>query len=311
MLPCIDFKSMKAVYFTLGFIMFSMFCIGQNWAPIGATWYYTEGFATSGDVDYFKIESAKDTLIQGKTCKKLMKRHKPLCADRPDVEFMYSENNRVYFLDTNFNSFQNLYDFNANTGDQWIIKIKNYHNPQIADTLFVHVDSTTVDTINGYPLKKLFVKYIFHNDVNPNYNYTSIIIEKIGDLQYMFNYAPSTSFSCDFNFSVGLRCYSDTVIGNYQTGITSSCDYVNIGISEKRYYYIEVFPNPASSYILLELPIKQSIFYKIVSVYGTECLSGTTENNRINIESLVKGLYLLEIYDLNDNILAFAKFIKN
>src|SRR5512137_1956410 len=104
---------MKHVSLLSAFCLLCLTTPAQEWAPIGALWHYTEKFSVWNppiEIDYIKIESIKDTIIADKVCKKLTKRHNLCCTDRPDVEFMYSENNQVFFYDTHFNSFQLLYD---------------------------------------------------------------------------------------------------------------------------------------------------------------------------------------------------------
>ena len=301
---------MKTFTFAFGFLMLSVLCGAQNWAPVGATWYYTEYFAFSPHIDYLRIESVKDTIIQGKACKELVKRHYLICSDRPDKEFTYSENNKVYFLDTIFNSFQTLYDFGANTGDQWMIKIKNYSNPSVPDTLFVHVDSTSYKTINGIQLKMQYVTYHFHNEVDPGFAYSSVILDRIGDTLYMFDFWPSYYFACDGNLSGGLRCYSDSVIGNYKTGIADSCNYVFTGINEKSSASVEVYPNPVSDFIFIKSPDQRSFSFRLLNVLGIECLAGRTENSEIDIRPLMNGIYFLEISDQSNNLLVYKKIIK-
>jgi len=43
--------------------------LGQNWAPIGATWYYEIVYPFSPQLAYIKYESVGDTNIQGHLCK--------------------------------------------------------------------------------------------------------------------------------------------------------------------------------------------------------------------------------------------------
>lgn len=181
------------------------------------------------DEDYIKFESVKDTMVLGKNCRKITKRHKLVCNDRPLNEYMYSENDTVYFYDPNFNDFQVLYDFSANQFDSWTILVKDDPLRNV-DTLTIIVDSTDVVSINGFDLKQLYVTYRFIYDFQntgdiDTIHYQSSIIERIGDLQYMFNYAPAWSFTCDGNYTNGLRCYEDPVIGLYETGLAESCDY--------------------------------------------------------------------------------------
>lgn len=60
----------------------------QEFAPVGAEWYYNERFAFSGDVDYIKFTSVKDTVVQGKTCSKIIKRQRLISQD-------FSENTKL------------------------------------------------------------------------------------------------------------------------------------------------------------------------------------------------------------------------
>ena len=72
-------------------IVFSFGGYSQEWAPIGATWHYSEKFIFWNpiDEDYIKYESVKDTLINGINCKKIIKRHDVWCNVRPEIELMY------------------------------------------------------------------------------------------------------------------------------------------------------------------------------------------------------------------------------
>ena len=197
----------------------------QEFAPIGAEWYYNERFAFSGDIDFIKFTSEKDTVIHGKTCKKITKRHKIDCYDRPDTEFLYSGNDTVYFFDPAFNEFQNLYVFNSAPNDSRIIKIKD--ETQEIDTITIRVDSVSTKQINGQNLKALHVTYDKNDEIYPE-TYSSTIIEKIGDVKYMFNWYPWSQIVCNANWTDGLRCYQDSEIGLYSTGIVDSCDYIYI-----------------------------------------------------------------------------------
>ena len=156
----------------------------QEFAPIGAEWHYNERFAFSGDIDYIKFTSEKDTVIHGKSCKKITKRHKIYCFDRPDTEFLYTSNDTVYFFDATFNEFQNLYIFNSAPNDSWIIKIKD--EAQEIDTITISVDSVSTKQINEQNLKTLHVTYDKNDEIYPE-SYSSTIIEKIGDVRLSKN----------------------------------------------------------------------------------------------------------------------------
>jgi hypothetical protein len=306
---------MKTIKLIFIFVLFSLTGIAQEWAPTGATWHYTERFSfwSPIEIDYIKIESVKDTVVEGITCKKLTKRHNIGCTDRPDVEFMYSQDDKVYFYDPGFGTFQILYDFGANPGDSWVIRIKDYFHPDDTDSLVVMVDSTDFININGVELKRLSVTYLFLNETNPNYTYNSVIIESIGDLWYMFNYYPEWAFGCDANFSQGLRCYEDSVIGLYETGIADSCTYVQFwtGMEEDSKPPIDLYPNPATECVTFKGGPGIYSLYRILDITGKKILSGAVVNNQIGVQNLEKGLYIIELYSNKNIVLSRQKFLKN
>jgi hypothetical protein len=70
------------VLIILWLVLISDVTFSQDFAPIGAQWYYSEHHAFSGDIDYLKIESVKDTVIKGLACRKLVKNTVLNCTGR-------------------------------------------------------------------------------------------------------------------------------------------------------------------------------------------------------------------------------------
>ena len=222
--------------------------IAQSFAPVGATWHYSERFAFSGAVDYIRFTAEMDTMVNNQLCSKITKRHK-LLNGRPQTEFLFSRNDTVFFLDTTFNEFQILYDFNAGPGDSWDIKVVTWENE--IDTFSIRVDSTSMVNINGTMLKAMHVSYLMFDGYLPE-TYNSTIIEKIGVITYMFNWnviAPLV----DANWTDGLRCYEDQDLGMYSTGIADSCEYTTLAIddSEQTNIATKIFPNPNDGHFFL------------------------------------------------------------
>lgn len=302
-------------------ILFFSFCFlwltttSQGWAPIGARWHYTENFSFWNPIveDYIKIESVKDTVVAGKVCRKLTKRHNIGCSDRPDIEFMYSENNQVFFFDTNFSSFQILYDFGAIQGDSWAILVKDLDPPEDVDTLIVSVDSTNQTIINGISLKQLFVTYKLKGETNPYVKHNSTIIESIGDLWYMFNYYPEWALGCDMNFSEGLRCYEDSLIGLFETGIADSCEYIKLldGNEDIESPPITIYPVPANEVLLVKIEKRIPIQFKIYDFTGKVVLTRILKDNRIPVYELKPGIYIIELFDSNESLLSRQKILIN
>ncbi len=285
--------------------------IAQEFAPVGAEWHWDERFAFSGNIDYIKFQSEKDTTILGESCRKITKRHPLLCNMRPEVEFVFDRNDTVFFYDEIFNTFQILYDFNAETNDSWVILFVDETND--ADSLIITVDSTSTMIVNDEELKVLYVTY-FKNDEYMPETYYSRIIEKFGDMIYMFNWQPLSMVACDGNISFGLRCYEDNEFGFYSTGLADSCDYVYIwtGIENSlNENDISIYPNPAIEQITIEVPDKTNLQVKITDITGNLIIHEKfTESVNIGISGYASGVYLVSIYK-NDKIIGRNKILKN
>lgn len=284
---------------------------GQDFAPVGAEWHYEELFRFSGDTDYIKLQSVKDTLILGETCRKITKRHKLFCNDRPDVEYLFTRNDTVFFLDTAFNKFQILYDFNASTNSSWIIETRD--ESMDIDTLTITVDSISSTQINGQTLKVMHVTYV-KDDENQPRTYKSTIIEKLGDIEYMFNWDPLSTTACDGNYSNGIRCYQDGSFGFYSSGLADSCNQVSSGVGLKELSTIErieLFPNPAGEF--LEIHFDKAAHYQIelLNFNGQVALSQNAYGAKLKLDlgELKRGLYVLRVQKGN-RLLGLRMLIK-
>ena len=69
-----------------------------EWAPIGAKWYYTTPYVSSDSVNHCTIiESKKDTLINGKTCRIVEISN---CSETQVIsrEVLYQTNDSLFYL---------------------------------------------------------------------------------------------------------------------------------------------------------------------------------------------------------------------
>lgn len=299
--------------FLITFVMFVNLLFAQTFAPIGAEWHYTERFAFSGDIDYLTIKSIKDTTINGKQSRKLDCDW--LCWNPSRIQYIHYSNDSLYHYNSGLDKFQLIAAFNAQKDDSWNFAIKELD--ESIDTVTVLVDSINTIPFNQKQLRQLFVTYYLKDYDSKgvqvsNYNYTSRIIEKIGDVYYLFNFPVNAGVLCDDNYSQGLRCYQDSEIGFYSTGIADSCTYTWTGVENKLVVdMLEVFPNPTHG--LLEIKISRGIALTAI----IEDLSGKSmmskklnSSNLLDISGLPNGIYILTIYDKDKNI-GSSKILKN
>lgn len=285
------------------FLSFSGFTFSQNWFPSGATWSYSEHFVSSSQVSYLQLEVLNyDTLIHGKTCVPIFRSVGTLhCEDRPMIEYVYEENDKVYFYQPFLDTFQVLYDFSLPQGQSWSF-IVEYNNHQNIDTVEVLINSISTVNINGQNLQKLDVTYIY-NFLEYEFQESHEIIEKIGFLNHFFYLGPHSSGFCDMNLSGGLRCYTDNSIGLYETGIAPSCDYISsVSVSEQENLSnssLEIYPNPAENSFFINInnnPLVDKMNYSINDINGKLVKSGLLHNNApIDVSYLPNGFYLVVI----------------
>lgn len=266
----------------------------QTWAPIGAKWSYTLRFAFSGEVDTLVVRSTGDTIIQGKQCR-ILKKNITTCDERGIYEYMYSDSGKVFFFDNSRSKFQMLFNINAKIADTWIWKIKDFPSQ---DSVVVIVDSISTITINSIIYKKIFVEYV--NVTLPwSISGNGRIIENMGDDYYLF---PWVSGICDITFGGPLRCYQDSIMGHFETGVVSNCNYRTVGLNEKSKseIVISIYPNPTRntfSIILDETEPFNSKQVEITNLLGVRIFLGTFSTNKYSIDltNQPDGVYFISI----------------
>jgi len=190
--------------------------LGQNWAPIGATWYYEIVYPFSPQLAYIKYESIGDTNIQGHLCKIITVTDGTtgfgFLIGNSDTAYSYEDNGKIYVFDPSNNGFSLIYNFAAEAGSTWTTTWDTCSYAR----MILSVDSMN---INGTTIKTLSYG-----------GYT--ILERIGGERTLFNglgpinCEPPDTIINELPFIQRLRCYQDNFLGFYNTGISASCDYV-------------------------------------------------------------------------------------
>ncbi|MFA9392377.1 MAG: T9SS type A sorting domain-containing protein [Prolixibacteraceae bacterium] len=292
---------MKKIFGLFLFLfLFHFESVAQEFAPVGASWYYSEWQFDGMPIleNFLHIECEKDTLYEGQLCKKLVKNRRIWCNDRPETEYIFTRNDTVFFFDPNYSEFQVLYDFNAERGDGWDIKLVNYANED-PDTVHIVVDSTDIFVVNELSLKRLFVTYTINyaqGKFEPKYS--STIVEYIGDTDYLFNYLPFSAMTCDANGSGGLRCYSDSLIGEYSTHIANSCDEIVLWSSNEEYrddLGLRISVLPSGNSLMLNQAGSVANQFKIFSINGKLLNWGVVIDRTIDIHQLSNGIFVLQL----------------
>ena len=196
--------------------------------------------------------------------------------------------------------------------DNWNIEVKDINYNNNLDTINIVIDSISSIVINNKTLKVLHVTYNVLSEKHP-YSYNSKIIEKIGDVLYLFNFYPYSSIACDGNYADGLRCYNDSQLGNYSTGIVNSCTYkykwtgIN-KVGEK--ISIHVFPNPTDGFIEVNSNVNNNMTAEVIDFTGRLISTQSFyQNTQFDLTNYSNGVYLLIIRQEN-SIIGITKIMK-
>ncbi|MFZ4741884.1 MAG: T9SS type A sorting domain-containing protein [Bacteroidales bacterium] len=301
---------MKKIILTLVFLSFLVISFAQIWAPLGATWYYKTYSPMDGLSWNAEIKSVGDTIIHGKNCKILKSNGVGVCTFTPGYNpfFISQDTAKVYYYNRSLNRFCLLYDFNKIPSDTFYIPIlSSFRN----DSVGFIIDSVSFLTIDTTVLKVQSVTCI-NTPFSQYHGMAFKIIETMGSTSFLF---PFCMASCDAPGTHGLLCYNDSVI-NYQNPDYPPDFCTTIGIKEaKSNDRIEIYPNPASSVLMIDLTDNIEVKYSIniYSILGQKKISinGAMGNKVtvIPIDKLSNGLYLIEITTKNGQKL-IKKFIK-
>ncbi len=274
---------MKKIFLLL-FLCICSNLSAQNFAPIGAKWYYTQGesgIPSSFFTSYTLVESVADTIIQSKSCSKLKVTFNHPSNQQYQTWYMYSDSQIIYYYSIDSSQFFLLYDFTKLSGDSFLIEGYN---------LRVYADSVSSININGNLRKEIFTHT---NSLGADLSWISI--EGIGNRIWMFPVLD--------NYITGpLRCYSDPSIGLYETGVSFSCDW-NTSTEEinSKNFSFDISPNPSSGIFSLSFSKPTSIkSIEVYDVLGERIFhSENYLNSKLNLTSQSAGIYLLQLQTEN------------
>ena len=264
--------------------------------PEGSEWYY-EIQNDDGSITYQHLEYTADTTINNKRPKIIIRSNTQYDRDwQTEVthEYILEENNKVYWWNKDLHEFTTLYDYNAEAGDEWEIKVG-------LESFTVHVDSTGIFEYEGTSSK------VIHISDAGNYFSGDIVV----GYGHMTSFFPEKLMRREGDFTVnGLRCYwvGDALL--YHNG-DEDCDavYSEIhGIEEDGTStgsgVFTVYPNPTNGVLTVSVRLPQcdspttgQTEYQISNLMGQTLLQGriSAEIQQIDISTLPAGMYFISV----------------
>jgi len=293
---------MKQTLFIIAVVTLTHSATAQEFAPVGAVWHYTEIQSFSPNVSFMRMESVGDTMVNGQTMRKVIG---PMSCMGNGEHLFYQSGDSVFYWHHNLDTLLLAYDFGATAGDAWHILAQN--DQSTPDTVWFDVDSAWTVLINGDSLRAYALRW-----TAPTWGIVhDTVIERIGSLTFLSNFAKQTDVICDLNYPAGLRCYEDEVFGFYETGIALSCTHSTLGVDDPSPDQIEmaIYPNPADRELFVQ--VKGQV--RLTDMLGRTIHVSlnpldSTDTHVIDIGTLPKGMYI--IHARNENGSAAQIFIK-
>ena len=259
----------------------------------GNEWYY-EILNDDGSITYQYLQHTNDTVINDKDDVHILVRINTLYDKGEHVvtthEYIYDEDNKVYWWNNELQAFTVLYDFGAEVGDAWEILVGT-------ESIVMHVDAVEPYEYEGRTYKLLSVS-------DADGLFTGIIVRGIGHLTSFFpERLMHDSKGCRVE---GIRCFWQGGELVFKYG-DRDCDEVyeehHTGLEEpSEGDGFRVYPNPTDGVIVVEKVCAPSLQgqtkeYRITNTLGQTLMIGFVEgeNQQINLSKLPAGLYFFTL----------------
>ncbi|MEO1257760.1 MAG: T9SS type A sorting domain-containing protein [Bacteroidota bacterium] len=293
-------------------LIFSSSIYSQEWAPIGAKWYYTyvPEYVLGLDPRVETVEVVGDTTVLGKPCRVLKANvglNLGLICD--GSRFMYNENDSVFYYDAVENKFNLLYVFNASIGQSWSVPLCYNQDFGYGASLGVTVEDKYITTFDSTEVMTYKVNWSFYFNPTP---YDTIIYENIGSAASMYMMGVSATVHSGIR---GLRCYESPETGLINF-LGEPCDQIVSAQEElSENSIIEIYPVPVSD--LLKYKIKDSSLNgkNMVRIFNaTGHLIFERENiitgaeQVLSVSGLPVGVYLLQFVN-GEKIITTKRFV--
>ena len=284
---------MKQFIFLLLSVLFGDSFFAQEWAPVGSKWIY------SNYDDYSLIivhESVKDTLIENKNYRKVIsyKITDGVTSPIEDMNYLYLENNKVYFYKWGTNNL--VFDFSLNINDSYIANDpSDQNNSGTLELEFIYDHEMNGNIYNHY-----------YYQANDNLFFGDGVIDQIGGYKEFF---PSSQLAFPTTHPF-LMCYA-TGDSLYYYRYEEFCDSIRtLKLTELELNGLQFSPNPLSELSTLEIPAELGAI-RDISVYGLngqESSAYEWKERKISLRAsdFVPGVYFIRVETEKQRL--FGKF---
>lgn len=276
-----------------------------EWAPIGARWTLEERFAFAGSIGFIEVTVIGDTTINGQSCR-ILERTTQSCNLRPLQEFMYEDQDKIYFYDTRNDDFNLKFDFGVEADSSYVMYRMNPLNRDALEAVVIAVDS-----ISFYPLTNgdsLRVQHI--SSIVSDFNeLADFVIQNVG---FDTGLAPTQDALCDGNHERLLRCYEDSNLGQLSF-VNVDCQFTNTrDRTDQAEQVIELSPIPATTTLNVKVLKDYPVDIEIFDSQGRILMNRKNVFARIElpIAKLTAGLYFIRVLNNKGQVEQIKRWIK-
>ena len=262
--------------------------------PSSPEWYY-KILNDDGTITYQYMYQAGDTIINDEPTHILVKintLYDKGAHQEVTHEYVFELNGKLYWWNKTLEEFTVLYDYEAEVGDSWEIKVGTR-------TLDMHVDAVEEIEYEGRTYRMLRVS-------DPEDLFSGNIVCGIGHLTSFF---PERLMDKGDGLRVeGMRCYWNEGELVFKYG-DEDCDAVISelhGVEEDgpstSSGTLTVYPNPTNGVLFIETHGSASLpdqTYRISNLMGQTLMTGniTADTQQIAVPSLPQGMYFITVGD--------------
>ena len=270
--------------------------LGEYWASgnfeedcdfAGLEWYY-EILNENGSITYQHLEYTADTTINHKDVQIIIRTNTLYDkGEHSEVtrEYVYGEDGIIYWWNKDLQDFTVLYDYNAEVGDEWEIKVGTQR-------ITMHVDA-----VEQYEYESQQFRLLQVRDADDLFSGT--IVCGVGHLTSFF---PEKLMNRGKNYRVeGMRCYWREGELFFKYG-EEDCDAVykvyHNGLDDHEDDVFAVYPNPTNGVLFVQTLRATSLpgeTYRITNLMGQTLMTGqiTSETQQIDVSNLQTGMYFI------------------
>lgn len=271
------------------FVLYTATTNAQIFAPQGAQWNYK--YTPYGGSNIWQLRTYNytgDTVINGISCSKIV--------EYTDVNgyytnYFYSDSNRIFYYNKQYNFFNKLFDYTLNFGDS----IPIYRVYETEDSLYyTRIIDKGIETIEGKEYR--WIEY--YTPTGPQGTFFRYFhgryYEKLGFKDRFFVPENEEGLSFDAGYHACLYSYNDDVdsLPHYNNFIVCN---LPLGVEENKTEQFSIFPNPIiDGKFTIQSPT-QIKSVQLTNMLGQTVLTIALNGNEVNIGSLSQGIYVAKI----------------